>query len=583
MAASHNFSSRYRRLADRLTARWIGLKSFPVTDLLEVEPRSIGSPELGRQILSGQFVLQGHQVDLQHNALWDLSLSDQAAILDLHGSVWLDHLAAFGGRKSGAMAQAWVDLWIDRFGRGGGPGWRADIAGRRVLRWLHHSVMLLDGADSSRRADFVEALAKQAVFISKRWPSVSPGLPRFEALAGLISAALAIKLLHPLVAPATRALAHECRVQIDATGSIFSRNPEELLDIFSLLSWTAAALRAAGWTPADLHLDAIQRIAPTLRMLRHKDGGLARFHGGGRGFSGRLDQALAASGSRGFPQSGLAMGFARLSAGASSVLIDAGALPQGRASINAHASSLAFELTSGRHPVIVNCGSGRRFGEDWRRTGRGTASHSTLVIEDFVSAELGPRLWFSGQRRDALVNGPSEFPSALSLSTAGQKFEGGHNGFLAKTGLTHARTLTLSPDGDLLSGEEVLIAVAVRDKLLFDQSLRRQGLKGFSCKLRFHLHPDIVVRIHPTGGQAVLILPNSETWTLSTDATVKLALESSVYLERQALQPRATKQVVLSQSAISYATRINWVLTRTRPPEQLRRERDHEMRYAIQT
>jgi hypothetical protein len=31
-------------------------------------------------------------------------------------------LAAFGGRKSGATAQAWVDLWIDRFGRGGGPG-----------------------------------------------------------------------------------------------------------------------------------------------------------------------------------------------------------------------------------------------------------------------------------------------------------------------------------------------------------------------------------------------------------------------------------------------------------------------------
>ncbi len=168
MAASDNFSSRYRRLVDRLTARWIGVRSFPVTDLIEVEPRSIGSSELGRQILSGQFVLKGHQVDLQQNALWDLSLPDQAAILDLHGSVWLDHLAAFGGRKSGATAQAWVDLWIDRFGRGGGPGWRADIAGRRVLRWLHHSVMLLDGADPSRRADFLEALAKQAVFISKR-------------------------------------------------------------------------------------------------------------------------------------------------------------------------------------------------------------------------------------------------------------------------------------------------------------------------------------------------------------------------------------------------------------------------------
>ena len=106
MVASDNFSSRSRRLADRLTARWIGLRSFPATDLIEGEPCSIGSPELGRQILAGKFVLQGHQVDLQQNALWDLSLSDQSAILDLHGSVWLDHLAALGGRKSGATAQA---------------------------------------------------------------------------------------------------------------------------------------------------------------------------------------------------------------------------------------------------------------------------------------------------------------------------------------------------------------------------------------------------------------------------------------------------------------------------------------------
>ena len=77
------------------------------------------------------------------------------------------------------------------------------------------------------------------------------------------------------------------------------------------------------------HLAAIERIAPTLRTLRHSDGGLARFHGGGRGAEGWLDHALASSGVRGAQPDGLSMGYARLSAGRTSVIIDASPPPGG--------------------------------------------------------------------------------------------------------------------------------------------------------------------------------------------------------------------------------------------------------------
>lgn len=66
--------------------------------------------------------------------------------------------------------------------------------------------------------------------------------------------------------------------------------------MFTLLTWAAQALTDAGRHLPAAHLEAIARIAPTLRALRHADGGLARFHGGGRGLEGRLDLALAASG-----------------------------------------------------------------------------------------------------------------------------------------------------------------------------------------------------------------------------------------------------------------------------------------------
>ncbi len=168
-----------------------------------------------------------------------------------------------------------------------------------------------------------------------------------------------------------------------------TRNPEDLLEIFTLLNWAAAALGEVGKSIPQAHLDAIERIAPSLRTLRHTDGGLARFHGGGRGPEGRLDYALATSRVKTRMPDGLAMGFARLSAGRTSVIVDASSPPTGTASYNAHASTLAFELTSGRRPLIVNCGSGATFGPDWRRAGRATPSHSTLCLDGYSSARLG--------------------------------------------------------------------------------------------------------------------------------------------------------------------------------------------------
>ena len=237
-----------------------------------------------------------------------------------------------------------------------------DLTGRRVMRWINHALFLLRGADERQSRLFFRALAQQTWFLSKRWQAATPGLPRFEALAGLVQAGLALEGLEQMADPALRALAGECDRQVDDQGGIPTRNPEELLEVFTLLSWTSAALNDLGRGTPAAQANAIKRIAPTLRSLRHADGALARYHGGGRGVEGRLEQALAQSGVKHKAATELPMGYARLSAARTTVVVDASVPPAGAASMNAHASTLAFELTSGRRPLIVNCGSGASFG-----------------------------------------------------------------------------------------------------------------------------------------------------------------------------------------------------------------------------
>ncbi|WP_299662131.1 heparinase II/III family protein [uncultured Ruegeria sp.] len=560
MSNSDKMANRWTRFQNRLYARLSQRRKAVSGFVGQPEPRTVGSFARGRQLVAGNLLFAGYLVEADDTDLWDVVAPSQDFDDERHGFIWLDDLAAVGDMRAREKAQRWVWGWIAAHGRGKGPGWAPDLTGRRVTRWINHAQFLLRGTDKAQSKAFFRSLSQQTWFLSKRWTAATPGLPRFEALAGLVQAGLALEGLEQMADPALRALARECDRQIDAEGGISTRNPEELLEVFTLLSWTSAALSEVGrGTPAS-QTEAIKRIAPTLRNLRHADGALARFHGGGRGLEGRLDQALAQSGIKPQQHSDLSMGYARLAASRTTVLVDASAPPKGAASYNAHASTLAIELTSGRRPLIVNCGSGGSFGQDWRRAGRATPSHSTLSVDGYSSARLAEVA--KGSSQEALVDGPKDVPVDFEDAFEGTRFMVGHDGYAKVFGLTHARTLELRFDGRELVGEDILLTATDKAKRQFDRAMDGAGLKGIAFDIRFHLHPDVDAALDLGGAAVSMALKSGEIWVLRHDGFGKLSVEPSVYLEKGRLKPRATKQIVLSGRAMEYATRIRWTLSK---------------------
>ncbi len=553
-----NSTARRSGFMNRLQARRATLARPAAGFVSQPEPRTIGTFAKGRQLIGGNYLFAGYLVEAPGTVIWDVPMPSDGFEDDIHGFRWLDDLAAVGDGAARKLAQRWTSEWIARFGRGTGAGWTPDLTGRRLIRWINHAIFLLSAQDKGQSDAYFRSLGQQTIFLSRRWKAAAPGLPRFEALTGLIYAGLALSGMDCYVAPAARALARECRTQIDAQGGIPTRNPEELLEVFTLLTWAASALSAAGQvTPRD-HVAAIERIAPTLRALRHADGGLARFHGGGRGAEGRLDHALAASGVRTSAVGGLAMGYARLSAGRTSVIVDASAPPKGPESCNAHASTLAFELTSGRRPLIVSCGSGVTFGEDWRRAGRATQSHSTLEITGYSSSRLAPKRKSGGQGREPL----QEIPREVSTQRMPHGLTAWHDGYAATHGLVHARELLLSPDGRSLNGEDTLGAFTDAQRTAFDAAMDRVKLQGIGYSLRFHLHPDVDAELDLGGTAVSMALKSGEIWVFRHDGHADLRLERSFYLETGRLKPRASQQIVLSARVLQQASQINWTLAK---------------------
>ncbi len=562
MSERESWQAVRTRLMNRIHARFSARARSASGFVSSPEPRTTGAFARGRQLMAGNFMFAGHLIEAPGAMIWDLDPPDATWLDELHGFGWLDDLAAVGDLRARNMAQDWLWGWIARYGKGQGPGWTPELTGRRLSRWIHHAIFLLRVQKPDNAALFFRSLSQQAIFLGRRWQASPPGLPRFEALTGLIYAGLSLEGMEGQAAPAARALGAECRRQVDAQGGLPTRNPEELLEVFTLLTWSRAALEEADMKPDPDHVSAIARIAPTLRALRHADGGLARFHGGGRGQEGQLDLALAMSGVKKRQGDGLSMGYARMSGGRTSLVVDAAPPPSGQASYNAHASTLAFELTSGRRPLIVNCGPGADFGRDWRRAGRATPSHSTLCLDGYSSARLGKPGRVGSALREMLEDTPHNVPVQISHGNEGPRFEGGHDGYVETHGLTHARILELSFDGRGLAGEDLLMALEPGDKKAFDRRMDAVRLNGLPYQIRFHLHPDVDSAMDMGGSAVSMALRSGEMWIFRHEGGEELTLEPSVYLEKGRLRPRSCNQIVLTGRAMEYATRIRWSLAK---------------------
>ena len=562
------------RLLNRYHARMAGFARQATAFVSQPEPKTIGSFAKGHQLMARNFLFAGFLVEGRDKSIWDINMPDDAFEAQVHGFGWLDDLAAVGDSSARDLALIWLTEWIDRYGKGRGPGWTPELAGRRTIRWINHALFLLNGSDKKASQLYFENLARHTRFLSKRWLAAPAGMPRFEALTGLIYAGISLEGYGGLVSPAARAIAQECSDCIEPDGGISTRNPEELMELFTLLNWSAAALSEEGQMPQKTHLLAIERIAPTLRALRHSDGTLARFHGGGKGQEGRLDQALASSGVRSTLNSGLAMGFARLSAGRTSVVMDASPPPSIAQSYNAHASTLAFELTSGRRPFIVNCGSGVDFGPEWRRAARATQSHSTLAIDGYSSSRFISRkadLPYSG---DLLVEGPGDVRVQQSSGLDGMTVLATHDGYSKTHGLLHVRRLDLSIDGRELAGEDTLGALSESDRITFEDLMNETRLRGVAFAVRFHLHPDVEPEIDLGGSAVSLSMKSGEVWVFRYDGPAGLSIDPSVYLERGRLKPRATKQIVLTDTVLDYSSQVRWSLTRAQDGKRHIRDLD---------
>ncbi len=544
---------RNRRLARRKP--W---GTQPTEFVFYPQNRTIGSYLTGQDLVMGKVTLAGRMLELGKASLWDIVPPSPAYETALHRFVWLDDLVADGGAPAQEQAREWTAEWMHRYLQGTGPGWQAEMAGSRLLRWVIHARFLMRGMDDRMRGRFFLGLWKHVCYLSEMAGTAPVGKPRIEALTGLIHATLSLNGQEDRLKRAVAELTRECRALIGEEGAVASRNPEELLELFARLVWSASALTEANRKPDPGLTEAIARIAPTLRNLRLGDGSLARFHGGSSGREGRLDQALSDSGVKGTDRDGAAMGYARLSGGRLVAVMDASDPPIGPASAIAHASALAIEVTSGRRAMITNTGPGHGFGRQWERACRHSAAHSTLLVDNRSSVAFTTP---TARQPAELIAIAPKVVVKRGHDANGVFLRGTQDGYLAEYGLVHERRLYIDTGGAALDGSDRVFAPDRAAAGRFRRAAHEGSGLGLPIAVHFHLHPDVTVDNLRGFNAANLILKSGEVWEFRQTGA-ELKVEKSAFLQPGRKEPTPSRQIVLTTRISAPDHVIHWTLIR---------------------
>src|SRR5215472_14603291 len=420
----------------------------PAADELLLAPPDLRAhdPSFADEVASGSFGLAGAVANLRGRSPFTIEPPSPAWARELYGFGWLRHLEGGEDRR---IARKLTAEWIGRRRRAPKLAWRPEIVGRRIMSWLSHAAALLDGAEPRRYAAVMRSLSEQTTYLSASWHDAPDGWPRLVALIALAHADLCIAGHDHRLAQSQRLLAVELERQVPASGGgHIGRNPWTLVELLFDLLPLRRCYAARGKTPDPALLSGIRRVTEMLGHLRLGDGMPGRFNGMGPGECGALATVLAYDEGRTSSSPAVERsGYVRLERGSAVVLVDAGPPPPMALAGAACAGCLSFELSSGSELVLVNGGLPGEIGAGSRSLARATPNHNTLCLGEQSSAKLVRDAHLERDIGAPPLRHPDHVTCAVQEAGGAIALQATHDGYVARWGLLHARTLKLDGAG----------------------------------------------------------------------------------------------------------------------------------------
>jgi uncharacterized heparinase superfamily protein len=455
---------------------------------------------------------------------------------DLQAFAWLRHFRDARSDEERRFARNLTLDWIGREGSFDRNIWAPSLCARRVLNWLRHFNILVEGASMEQTATIVRSLGTQIQSLRLRGILATEPVDALLAAIALVGVALCnndstesdlnsrLQRVHRLL-----------EQQIDDDGLHRSRCAKVQVQILVELTTIRQALQRNEEQYANEFTELLESMHRALDAVSLGTGEPAYFHGTGQ-MAHDLVVAVQAQSPARARATGIAGGYGRLISGRSIVVADGGLVPPPEYGRNAHASALAFEFSHGRDLVVCNCGPAPAGMENNRHLFRQGIAHSAPTINALSAASIPS----SGPLAGRLV--PLGASAEIEADEADHSLTLTTHGYEDRFGITIQRSLTLLAEGKTLVGQ--------------DRLMRKGSRVSGACAIRFHLAHQ--TEVQEAEDLVRLRLGSGAIWTFlweGAEMRVEESVRQSAYFGFH-----RTRQIVLDALATD-TEEVSWIFT----------------------
>jgi len=423
------------------------------------------------------------------SALWNYNLH------------YFDDLNAAGAASRGELHREAIARWVADNPPGVGVGWEPYPASLRIVNWIKWG---LGGGALSAEANY--SLATQARCVRSQLEYHLLGNHLFANAKALVFAGVYFEgsEAEAWLERGLAILEREIPEQILPDGGQYERSPmyhalalEDVIDLANVAAAFPGAIPDRWQSLAQSWPALARRMNAWLRAMCHPDGEIAFFNDAAIGTAPSPEELVryladvthgsaagtTAAGSETRLVHLLESGYIRMDEPGSSVLVDVAPVGPDHLPGHAHADTLSFEWSVFGARVIVNTGTSRYDVGPERDKERGTAAHSTVVVDGQDSSEVwaGFRVARRARPFDLVLEGQGE---EMRVACS-------HDGYRRLAGRPiHRRTWLLRPG--LLRVEDQVAG------------------GSHNAVARFHLHPSIAIagdgragKFRLPGGQSI--------------------------------------------------------------------------------
>jgi len=490
------------------------------------------------EMMAGRYLLAFKLVDTHGVSPFSVADADPDWFDDLQSFSWLRHFRDARDEGERRFARTLVTDWISRDGQFDSQTWSLVLCAQRVLNWLRHFPLIVEGASPEQVNTISRVLGSQIQSLKFRSTLSHDPVETLMSAMALVGVSLCLENAEKDFPERIAQLEKLLEAHIDEDGLHRSRSARTQLMLLTELETIRMALDQRRDEALHTIAPIIESMHQALHAITLGTGEPGYFHDCGQLPHDLLVAVQAQSPSR--PRRNIALGgYGLISAGPSIVMADSGQVPPPEFAARSHASALAFEFSYGSELICGSCGPAPANLPDSRLLFRQGIAHTAPTINAISAASIPARGPFAG--RVMLKGEQPQFhvdPANLSIKMAS-------DGWRARFGVDVERRLSLIADGKTLVGQDRFLG-------------RRNKVSGV-CTLRFHLAPGSDLRRSPEEELLRLRLQSGQVWTFlweGAEMRVEDSVRQSAYFGFH-----RTRQIVL-EAAVEDGAEIAWIFTR---------------------